>query len=107
MASSTAPGLRSCGSTVGRAARPAELHGAHCAAYDAVQAERYDPERIMPDHVENEEFAQHGLLCAHPSVAGLVVQVFYNERFVRGQAPVRRVTTEEMRGFFEGVRWTQ
>jgi hypothetical protein len=87
--------------------RPAELHGAHCAAYDALQVDRYDPARITPDHVEDEEFAQHGMVCAHPSVAGLVVQVFYNERYVRGAAPGRRVTAEEMRVFFEQVEWTR
>jgi len=91
---------------VALAVRPAALHGARCAAYDAVQVDRHDPERITPDHVEDREFAQHGMLCAHPSIAGLVVQVFYNERFLRGRAPAARTAERDARAFFDGVRWT-
>lgn len=86
---------------------PAELQGARCASYDAVQVDRYDPERILPDHVDDrQQYVQHGLLCVHPAVPGRLVQVFYNEQFLRDAAPGGRVEAAQVQGFFAGLRWT-
>jgi hypothetical protein len=87
---------------------PATLHGARCAAYEAVQVDHYDPERILPDQVDDRrQYVQHGLLCVHPQAAGRLVQVFYNERFLRDEVPAVRVGETETREFFEGLRWTE
>jgi hypothetical protein len=92
--------------SLGLDVRPAGLHGARCAAYEASQVDRYDPEHILPDHVDDRsQYVQHGLLCAHPRVAGRVVQVFYNEQFLRDGTPMRRVGEAEIAAFYDGVKW--
>jgi hypothetical protein len=87
---------------------PAGLRGARCAAYEAVQVEHDDPERILPDHVnDRKQYVQHGLLCAHPALPGRLVQVFYNEQFLRDAPPGVRVDAAQVRGFFAGLRWIE
>ena len=89
--------------TLGLDVRPAALHDAPCVAYDAAQVDRYEPGRVRPDHVDDRfEYAQHGLLCARGAV---VVQVFYNERFLRDGGARERVNDAEVRAFYEGLRW--
>jgi hypothetical protein len=86
---------------------PATLHGARCAAYEAVQVDHYDPERVLPDQVDDRrQYVQHGLLCVHPQAAGRLVQVFYNERFLRDDVPAVRTGKEEIEAFFGQLAWT-
>lgn len=82
--------------------KPATLNTAVCAAYRAVQVDRYFPEKIE----ERNEYAYRGLLCIHPSSANLRVQVFYNEQFLRGSPPAQRIGDAEAQAFFAQLQWT-
>lgn len=81
---------------------PVKLHEAACAAYRAVQVDRYFPEKIE----ERNEYAYRGLLCVHPSSPAQLVQVFYNEQFLRESPPAQRVNTTEAQAFFSQLQWT-
>lgn len=81
---------------------PARLHEATCAAYRAVQVDRYFPEKIE----ERNEYAYRGLLCVHPSSSAQFVQLFYNEQFLRDSAPSQRVSPAEAQAFFSQLQWT-
>ena len=80
---------------------PATLHEATCATYRAVQVERYFPEKVE----ERNEYAYRGLLCVHPSSPAQLVQVFYNEQFLRDSPPVQRVSAAEAQAFFSQLQW--
>lgn len=91
---------------LGLGLHPAALHGAPCADYEAVQADRYDPEPVLPDRIgERRQYVQHGLLCAHPRAADQVVLLFYNESFWRDGMPAQRIGAAELRAFFEQTTW--
>jgi len=81
---------------------PASLRNATCAAYRAVQVDRYLPEKTEPRNA----YAHRGLLCVHPGAPKLLIQAFYTERFLREAEPAQRASADEAQAFFSQLQFT-
>jgi hypothetical protein len=76
---------------------PLDLDGVTCAAYHAVQVDRYVPDRLEIRH----EYAHFGRLCRHPTAPGQWLQAFYTEAFERGSGLGPHISLAEANAFFQ------
>jgi hypothetical protein len=83
---------------------PYRLQGAVCARYEAFQIARHSAQFREPQL----GFSDHGIVCRHPNDSETLVQVFFNERYVR-ETPrtASPATWRQVKKAFESLAFTE